>query len=193
MDDMRRWPKRWPGRALLAAAVATVVASWTWYYRPWEAHFMGRPTSYWAGWAARQSTNFMLPPSPTATELRVNQILAPLGVQWHPGPSVWEVRCKPEAIPVLIELLANKDSHVRGVAAELLRELKPPPEQAIPALLRAWQMCKDDRYIGTFGETVSFRDIDATCSILNAIQAIDPEAIKRAEPARDETPGDKPE
>ena len=46
---MRLLPQSRRGRVALAAGLAALLAlGWCEWYRPWEAHYKGRPTSWWA-------------------------------------------------------------------------------------------------------------------------------------------------
>ena len=68
----------------------------------------------------------------------------------------------PAAIPILVELLRDRNDRVRWRAADLLRNLGPKAEPAIPALVVA---LKDKKY-------------RVQCSAANALGSIGPGAVK---------------
>jgi hypothetical protein len=94
---------------------------------------------------------------------------------------------QPGSVPVLIELLRSPNPHVRCYAAGFLYQLDPPPKQAIPALLEAWQQYKGDirrdlESDGSFDPDVNrfYTPEFAADTIRQAIWQIDPETAKQA-------------
>jgi hypothetical protein len=181
---MRLLPKDRRTRLTLAAAltvlVVAVAAAWVAWYRPWQAHYLGRPTSWWADRLAVLSFDLFGPRPPrTLPEEWLNRALSSLGVRVDESLSGREVAFgEPEAIPVLLELLRDPRPHVRRWAALSLEGMEPPPREAIPALLGAWQRYRDD-YRGPRG--VGFTSPrDAVREIRDALWRIDPDAAGRA-------------
>jgi hypothetical protein len=177
---MRPLPKRRLGLVALTVAVAAVVASWLWVERPWEARFLNRPTSYWADQVARQPASHLAPPLPSPTGQWFERIFARVGLGQAPGPGVIDLLGPPEATPVLVELLRDNNPHVRGMAAHLLSLCSPRPKEAVPALLQAWQRCKDQYRTDFESGRVFLNEADAANAILSAIWHIDPEAARQA-------------
>jgi hypothetical protein len=169
----------------LAVFAALLLVGWLWYYRPWQAHYMGRPSSYWAERLAKMPKGLswlFYQPSLTLPEKWLARGLAPFGIEGGLRPSALELYGQAEAVPVLIELLRNPEPRVRANAAMILRDLEPAPKEAIPALLEAWQQCKAD-YCGGFGEVKengNAEDADAAWWVHEAVWQIDPAAAQRA-------------
>src|SRR5262245_50231760 len=138
---MRWWPKTRKGRTALTI-VALLVGVWTYTYRPWQAHYLGRPTAYWAGRLA-SDRNDRNKAWTSQTKQWLDQVLVPLGIEWTFSPAVEKLYDEPDAVPVLIELLSDTNPHVQARAARYLGALRRPPEQALPALLQAWRQRKD--------------------------------------------------
>jgi hypothetical protein len=117
----------------LAAAVAAGVGCWVYSYRPWEAHYRGRPTSWWARELVtayekeralkdsliKQGPNAVAPPPQWW-----NEWLKLVGIQKELTGEELEAFLDPDpdAIPVLVELLRHPDGLVRAIAAENSRE-----------------------------------------------------------------------
>jgi hypothetical protein len=112
------------GLALLAALFAfLLVAS----YRPWEARYLGRPTSWWEEALAREKGALG-----RASEWR----------RWFESPGPIEVGphlralrdAGPEAVPLLVELLSSPDLDTRSLACLFLGHMGPAARPAVPAL-----------------------------------------------------------
>src|SRR2546421_7646860 len=108
---MRLLPKSRRGRAAVAVGLAALLASGVYEYRPWEAHYRGRPTSWWAAWVCDPEFREPRPPAeklwqevrarvkgyrPTTTT-----VVSPL----PPGDAT--------AVPVLVELLEWPNAEAR--------------------------------------------------------------------------------
>src|SRR5689334_17831640 len=116
------------GLALLAALFAFLLVA---AYRPWEARYLGRPTSWWEEALAREREALGLGPS----EWR----------QWvespDPGPAGRAPHLEalreagPEAVPLLSDLLESEDWGTRWLACLLLGRLGPAARPAVPGLL----------------------------------------------------------
>jgi hypothetical protein len=165
--------------AVLVAALALVLG--VWWYRPWEAHFKGRPTGYWeARLAALPRARYRFPTPLTPTQERLSQALTWLGIEWE--PEFDELRLlDSEAGPVLIELLQSQNPHVRYFAAHLLGVIERRPKKAVPALVEAWQ-----RYKGDVGELSEDRQegyataADAVDEIRRTVWMLDQKAAAEA-------------
>jgi hypothetical protein len=112
-----------------------------------ESFYKGRPTSYWSGAIKSWAANFYalppapLPPAPTWYG-RLRAVLAGLTAADDALPGAGG---DPKAIPVLIELLRDKDAVVREWAAGNLAMMPSNPEaahtfatnlpKAVPALI----------------------------------------------------------
>jgi HEAT repeats len=123
-------PKSRRGRFALAVALALVSLCWCAWYKPWETHYHGRPSSYWARiliaeHAARRRA------SATSTFLTSLE-------NWFDrqfGSSRFDSGDLDFA-PILVELLKHPDSAVRQAAAEDLCEQGAGGfRQALPTLL----------------------------------------------------------
>src|SRR4051812_12536267 len=120
---MRLLPEsRWT-RAAGAVALAALLGLGAYWYKPWEAHYRGRPTSWWAADILRweeESLNLFAsvylsrPPSEIAdwlAWLTGNRELA------RHEDDLPLVKGDPAAVPVLTDLLKCPDAKVRYVAA----------------------------------------------------------------------------
>ncbi len=140
---MRLLPKnRW---LRVAAAVAVVTATlalayWVEDYRPWEAHYKGKPSSWWAGMlAVHTRTRFPPPPPPPSRwtdRLRgpFDDVLKLSGYRKREqreaelpylvcddvSLEVDELFVDPAMVPVLVELLEYPDSEMQLFAADAL-------------------------------------------------------------------------
>src|SRR5262245_19289576 len=126
---MKRLPQSRRGRVVGACGVATAVlaAGWCYEYRPWEAHFLGRPTSWWERELARPRS-----PAPWRGWLESFGLTPP-------GPPAR--RCdldldrSEEGVAVSAELLRSRDPEVRRFAADHLYFVGGKARRALPALL----------------------------------------------------------
>src|SRR5262249_43010489 len=133
------------------------------------------------GVLARQPMDLLFSPRPDPTEEWLKRIYAYVGVERTPGPGAMDLYNQPEAIPVLIDLLRYRDPHVRGMAAYFLKCLDPQPREAVPALLQAWQRCKDHYCsIPGPGGLLRFDEARAAICIHDTIVEIDPDAAREA-------------
>jgi hypothetical protein len=130
--------------ALLALAVLAAAASWCHLYRPWEARYLDRPTSWWAAAAGRCRVSLVpqhagpgwerpavifhepspAPPDPLTS--LAQGVLARLGVRRPPPtPGIWKLvdQGDPEALPVLLELSRRPEPRSRLAATPGLARL----------------------------------------------------------------------
>ncbi len=190
---MRLLPKTRGVRVALAVSATALAASWVWLYRPWEAHYRGRPSSWWSERLAETPFG-LIPARPTRTPVEewVNRALAPLGVRTGGNSSGLELGDGgAEAVPVLAELLRDPNPQVREWAASFLHDMEPPPKQTVPALLEAWQRYKAD-YRSDLDTGIHFATPrTAAESIHDALWRIDPDAARRAGVPDDGPPNDE--
>src|SRR4051794_12911549 len=125
---MRLLPRSRRRRVALAGGLAAVLLALAWYvfeYRPWEAHYLGRPTSWWAAWVCDPEGRKPRPPWENVRD----ELLARMGVPPPPGlwamPDLLRNGRDPEAIPVLIELLEWPNDEAREWAAFQLFRFGP--------------------------------------------------------------------
>src|SRR3954471_24126112 len=116
---MRLLPRSRRARVAVATGLAAAVLALGWCreYRPWEAHYRGKPTSWWAAWVGDPEWRKPRPPWESLwVELR-----ALLGGPYLVDIPDLEMPPKgPEAIPVLIELLDWPNDKAREWAADKL-------------------------------------------------------------------------
>jgi hypothetical protein len=112
---------------LALTAVAAIVTVWARAYRPWEAHYRGRPTNWWArfilvfdtrtrsydGFASERERGS------SSSQLVWEAGLAKIGVQWGLPDKELDLFYTDDAaaIPVLLELLRHGDREVRRATA----------------------------------------------------------------------------
>jgi hypothetical protein len=138
--------------AVLLAAVALaslLIPDVRWPLRGWvrgESFFRGRPTSYWSrevkDWMASQDWGCIPPPRlHTLPEVlgydRTDWLERRLGIPPRVGadaPCLWEGDRK--AVPVLVELLKDKDTSVAAKAASGLGRIGPEARGTVPALIK---------------------------------------------------------
>jgi hypothetical protein len=129
---------------ILALVVAVLLASWCLSYRPWEAHYRGHPTSWWAAQypAGQMEHDPPPPPDPQLQQLWIDPIIPADPFSYCPGPrpkAFWydwaaavgmksnrddddemEQRAlflgDPDSIPVLRELSGHPSPRVRQAA-----------------------------------------------------------------------------
>jgi hypothetical protein len=125
----------------LAALLALAGYGYVFEYRPWEAHYRLRPTSWWAGeiscWVDVSDSAF--PPSYFAPLTPWEQWQLRLGVSSdeHSHRRFRLLQGDPEAVPVLAELLRWPDPVVRLRAAGGLWWFRGDARLATPALMAA--------------------------------------------------------
>jgi hypothetical protein len=103
-------------RILVACALVAALVSWCLWYRPWEAHYQGRPSSHWAyvllaevdGKPGRSG-------NATATDSLLDSIRTVMNDAFEPGQA-----SAAEFEPVLEELLRHRNPDVRRIAAQRL-------------------------------------------------------------------------
>jgi hypothetical protein len=177
---------------LLGLAAAAAVLSPGVRWRLWglwrgEAFYQGRPTSYWRGQILHYPNNMAgygrrrhgaEPGHYYATASPVDELKRVCGVSCdiRQVPFPFAER-SPAALPVLIELLRDRDPVLRRYAADCLGDLGPKARAAVPALLRALR----DQEKGGFFCTVSEAAADA-------LKQIDPETAAQAGVPRDGPP-----
>jgi hypothetical protein len=151
---VRLLPKTRRGRLALAGGLLALLLGGYWFvfeYRPREAHYKGRPTSWWARecsrleWGGSVSAWRYLslsytPVPPDGLDGAVwEQWLRQLGVPL-PFRPVDErlLRGDPAAVPVLIELLRSPEDQSRTAGAYGLGRVGPAAREAAPELLGAY-------------------------------------------------------
>jgi hypothetical protein len=112
---------------LTAASAATIVTVWTRAYRPWEAHYRGRPTNWWARFIVDFDTKCRSydgfaderEHGSSSSRLVWEAGLAKIGVQWGLPDKELDLFYTDDAaaIPVLLELLRHRDREVRRATA----------------------------------------------------------------------------
>ncbi len=173
----------------LATLAALLAGGWLLPCCPWQAHYAGRPTRYWARRMAELPELWETPPQLKGSDALIFRAFALVGMNWSPGPSATQMYGKTEAVAVLVELLDDPDPHVQREAARFLAELEPRPKDAIPALLKAWQRCKADYHGWLYGGGLEFGNaVDAANWVHDAIWEIDPESAERAGVPREALP-----
>jgi len=116
---MRLLPESRRGRAAVAAGLAALLLAlvWCYEYRPWEARYRGRPTSWWAAWVCDPEWR---KPRPLWEKLR-EEVRVLLGgtrpLDLPAIPDLLEIDIGSDAIPVLVELLEWPDDRARGWGA----------------------------------------------------------------------------
>jgi HEAT repeat protein len=128
------------GRLALAGGVlaALALAAWCYEYRPWEAHYLGRPTSWWDRALTRVCEGPPQPAWPAALGIHLPDPEPRFPPPPEDDPEGYLGRGGPDAVPVLIGLLASRNPVNRRTAAILLRDLGPGAgTAAVPPLLRA--------------------------------------------------------
>src|SRR5262249_21345135 len=138
-------PRSRRGRLALAGGLAVVVLALArcYEYRPWEAHYQGRPTSWWARdvprWVDTSDYFSARLPDSCAPPLPWEKWQLRLGLlrreQYHEKFQL--LRGDPAAVPVLVELLRWPDLVVRERAAVGLGDAGAGARPAVPALLAA--------------------------------------------------------
>jgi hypothetical protein len=118
---------------------SALAAGWCLWDRPWEAHYHGRPSSYWARWlntGCREEyvpywIENLLPDDPDSViRRRVTDYFR------RPPYDLYAV----EIEPVLVDLLSHRDLDVRKIAAEFLSYHGLARfRQALPVLLDIYQ------------------------------------------------------
>src|SRR5262249_27785148 len=133
VDAVKLLPRSRRGRTALAGGLVAALAFAVWcdWYRPWEAHYLGRPTSWWDR-EAREWLNSAASAGPVALWVR-RRPDTPLWREWlgrvtgRPADTAINVdlreempllRGDPAAVPVLAELLRDPDLKCRLIAAE---------------------------------------------------------------------------
>jgi hypothetical protein len=164
---MRLLPKnRWGRRIVTVAAILATLALgyWVEWYRPWEAHYKGRPTSRWARalLGRRHSTR---PPSslPAPFGRWMDQLYdafesvtnEPETGEWYGGPNfgyvsvdgevldIIEFISDPALVPVLVELLDYPDGHIRAMTAHALSQRGPSSRRLL--LVALARMLRTDK------------------------------------------------
>jgi hypothetical protein len=179
--------------------VVALAAAWARRYRPWEAHYKGRPTSWWSEQVRCLPLEGLsipeLPPPPLAKDWLERAMeycgIRPFGSDEPRADEV--LRGDPAAVPVLIELLRSDDPRARVWAAEALAKTRPPAKAAVPALEAAAREHARD-FPGRVSAALArgSPEAAATFAIRNALSAIDPEAARRAGVPVDGRDGDDP-
>jgi hypothetical protein len=152
----------------LAAAVAAGVVWWVLSYRPWEAHYRGRPTSWWARELVavyekeralkdsliEQGPNAVAPPPQWW-----NEWLKLVGIQTELTGDDWELLLSsdPDAIPVLLELLRHPDGLVRAIAAVNNHEELDVARPTIVALAQIVAHPQDESWRDRAATSLEFR------------------------------------
>ncbi len=194
---MRLMPKTWKRRvaATVALLVLTTLAckaiDYARWYRPGEAHYLGRPTSWWAthcqtgtldvqsfqasptGWVSYwnyqpvpagqlyEQTGGSYPAEPFWHEW-----VAVLGIRLdrYDRESLWLMRGDPAAVPVLLELLGDPKRSVRHAAIYGLAVVGNKSPDAVTAV----ESCVNDKdeFVQEFARY--------------SLRRIDPKAAKRA-------------
>src|SRR5262249_55497022 len=108
------------------------------WYRPWEAHFLGRPTSWWDRALTRVCEGSSQPAWLAALGIHLPDPEPRVPTPPEDDPYGYLSRGGPDAVPVLIGLLASRDPGNRMTAAPLLGDLgRGAGAAAVPPLLRA--------------------------------------------------------
>jgi hypothetical protein len=127
-----------------------------WYvfeYRPWEAHYRGRPTSWWAEEIARASPWDGYVDHPPWLSW-VGQFGLPLPERHRPWFALAEGEA--DAVPVLAELLA-RDPRKHGLAIVYLGHLGAKARPAVPSIL---PLLKSPNSVMAGAALQAMRDID---------------------------------
>jgi HEAT repeats len=129
-----------------------------------ESFYRCRPTSYWSNRILNgpipYSPGYVVSwdPSTYVPASSIDQVKKSLGMKYTVTPYHYPLRDHdPSAIPVLIELLRDRNSWVRMYAVETLGDFGPKASDAIPVLK---ELLNDDE-IGGFGITVAERAAEA--------------------------------
>jgi hypothetical protein len=144
---MKLLPRSRRSRALLAGGAAALAAALAVdWYRPWEAHYLGRSTSWWAaeyrghGW-------YYTHPGPGEVHGEFGLSLARDPAWWQEwlarvgagrplhNPDERLLRGDPAAVPVLVELARRPQAEVRITAARGLAHVGPAARGTVPHLL----------------------------------------------------------
>jgi hypothetical protein len=163
---MHLLPVRRRTRVALAVTVTALVAGATWgnWYRPWEAHYEGRPASWWArqypSWKLTSQSfvfsgkpvYFWLPdPGPPPKPFWFDWVTA-IGIKADlTDPTrLTLLRGDPDAVPVLRALLYNPLASVRQVAVyglKMVGRRSPDAVDALVAVVAASDQGKDEFWL----------------------------------------------
>src|SRR5262245_37046630 len=107
---MKLLPKSRRGRVAVVRGLVGARLALYWYvfeYRPWEAHYLGRPTSWWA----REYDEPYCPlPGRVGALGLLEEWLGRVGIRLPGGPvDTRLLEGDPEAVPVLTELLRRPE------------------------------------------------------------------------------------
>lgn len=173
----QRW--FWLLLTLLIVSTLVVIPASRWRIVGWvrgESFFQGRPASYWSGevsqWDRRDNVFGHLSYSRKLSlwESFHNRFSGSV----NPDRSGAELRLvDPEAVPVLLELLADANPRVRGIAAFCLGNLGPDASSAFPVLLNTFNGMMA-------GDGPQGRDESACCAnVGEALVSIDSNEARR--------------
>jgi hypothetical protein len=181
--------------------VIAVLGTWVNATRPWEAHYLGKPSSWWADRIRRR-------PTLHETLQSLGSWTKPLQV-WFDGPPDLKKTLddNPAAVAVLIELLRHSDPEVRASAAMWFPASRPELQLTFPVLAdvirnhpsattrshAAYRLAvlygrnpgafgteEKGLVVSTLTEALLDDDNDVQCESAYALREIDPEAAARA-------------
>jgi hypothetical protein len=170
-------PPRGRWLAMLTGAVlVAVLAAWAHWYRPQEAHYRGRPTSYWAGLFLSNPElrcTGQYAPYTTAPSRLPSLVPAFVQVWWDSLFQPPRFQTDPDAEPVLAELLRRPNEELRLAAARMLTlHGSAGIRQAVPVLMQAFRSNR----VGVRDEVISVLSLHYTYRYSQC----DPEVLKAA-------------
>jgi hypothetical protein len=164
-------PKSRYARIVLATLAAALFAFLLWY-KPWQAHYHGLPSSHWAGvLLARERQAIMCGTGIAMPTGYLERIEGWFSAIFADSPDFTDVDCK----RVLEELLHHPDAEVRRIAAQILCGSGSSRPRALPVLLDSLRTHAD-----TATRANVARIIEADCTDdPNAVRPVVPELLRR--------------
>jgi hypothetical protein len=119
-------PKGFYSRVALAIVMAAGIAAWCYWYKPWSAHYLGQPTSYWAERLVESqkgnSISFRTSVRASSRWKWLNDILRYFQSEERAELSIGMMSSDVDFEPVLQELVEYPDKEVRIPAAFYLSQ-----------------------------------------------------------------------